>query len=68
MPILHLHPETRNTILFKSLEDLWERHKSIYICIAFLIVVVVIFCIIYVLTSVVVPSHRYNFLEEKQEQ
>lgn len=68
IPILHLHPQTRNTILFKSLEELWESHKIVYIFGAFLLVAVVIVSIIYVLTTVVVPSQRYNFLEQKEAE
>jgi hypothetical protein len=59
---LHLHPETRNTILFKSLEEFWENHKILYVLCTFMLIAIIITSIIFVLTTIVVPSERYNFL------
>jgi Na+-transporting methylmalonyl-CoA/oxaloacetate decarboxylase gamma subunit len=63
-----LHPETRNTILFKSLDRLWESHKLIYIGCSFVLILLLIAAIVYVLTTVVVPSERYHFLEQKEAE
>lgn len=65
---LNLHPETRNSILFKTLERLWESHKLAYIACSFLLILLLITAIIFVLTTVVVPSERYHFLEQKEAE
>ena len=65
---VNLHPESRNTILFKTLDRLWETHKIAYIACSFLLILLLIAAIIYVLTRVVVPSERYHFLEQKEAE
>jgi hypothetical protein len=66
--LVNLHPENRNTILFKTLDRMWENNKMAYIACSFVLIILLIAAIVYVLTAVVVPSERYHFLEQKETE
>jgi hypothetical protein len=65
---VNLHPESRNTILFKILDRRWETYRIAYIACSFLLILLLIAAIIYLLTRVVVPSDRCHFLEQKEAE